>query len=170
MCMYNVLASPWEDLCVWAWDSYIPLKYLLASFPGPPPFLPSICIQNNTWELKSSEKRGRHGSIHHVNDVRWTQNGPRGEGSNCQNNALDHPFERCTTVLDSRPRREKVLILTGMKLAFKFSMLLIWIMAPHPTPLFSTFTLRPLAQWILQGFPRFSLVFHSHVLLWQGKN
>ena len=34
--------------------------------PRPPPFLPSVCVDNNTWERKTGEKRGRPGSIHHV--------------------------------------------------------------------------------------------------------
>ena len=38
----------------------------LASFPGLPPFLPSVCVHNNTRERKTGEKRGRPGSIHHV--------------------------------------------------------------------------------------------------------
>ena len=40
--------------------------------PRLPLFLPSVCVHNNTREQKTSEKRGRSGSIHHVNDVRWT--------------------------------------------------------------------------------------------------
>ena len=35
--------------------------------PRPPSFLPSICIHNNAREGKTGEKRGRPGSIHHVN-------------------------------------------------------------------------------------------------------
>ena len=38
-----------------------------------------------------------------MNDIRWTRGGRRrgwgGEGSNCQNNALDHPFEHSNAVL-----------------------------------------------------------------------
>ena len=34
--------------------------------PRPPPFLPSVCVHNNTRERKTGEKRGRPGSIHHV--------------------------------------------------------------------------------------------------------
>ena len=34
--------------------------------PRPPPFLSSVCVHNNTRERKTSEKRGRPGSIHHV--------------------------------------------------------------------------------------------------------
>ena len=34
--------------------------------PKPPPFLPSIFIHNNTRGQKTSKKRGRPGSIHHV--------------------------------------------------------------------------------------------------------
>ena len=49
--------------------------------PRPPPFLPSVCVHNNTRERKTSEKRGRPGSIHHVNDVRWTRGGHRGGGA-----------------------------------------------------------------------------------------
>ena len=38
----------------------------LASVPRPLPFLPSVCVHNNTREWKTGEKRGRSGSIHHV--------------------------------------------------------------------------------------------------------
>jgi len=34
-----------------------------------------ICLHNNMWERKTCEKWGRPGSIHHVNDVRWTSGG-----------------------------------------------------------------------------------------------
>ena len=34
--------------------------------PRPLPFLPSVCVHNNTREWKTNEKRGRPGSIHHV--------------------------------------------------------------------------------------------------------
>ena len=63
--------------------------------PKSPLFLPSICLPINTrkWKNGKNKKRGRPGSIHRVNDVRWTRSGCRREGPNCQNNALDHPFE-----------------------------------------------------------------------------
>ena len=32
--------------------------------PRPPPFLPSVCVHNNTQEQKTSEKLGRPGSLH----------------------------------------------------------------------------------------------------------
>ena len=55
--------------------------FICSSFvPRPPPFLPSICVQNNRREWKTSEKWGRPGSIHHVNDIRWTRGGHGGEG------------------------------------------------------------------------------------------
>ena len=34
--------------------------------PRPPPFLPSVCVHNNTRERKTGKKQGRPGSIHHV--------------------------------------------------------------------------------------------------------
>ena len=34
--------------------------------PRPPLFLPSVCVHNNTWEQKTSEKRGKPESSHHV--------------------------------------------------------------------------------------------------------
>ena len=43
------------------------LHVLMVSLvPRPPPFLPSVCFHNNTWEQKTGEKRGRAGSIYHV--------------------------------------------------------------------------------------------------------
>ena len=52
--------------------------------PWPPLLLPSVCLYNNTRKRKTCEKWGRPESIHHVNDVRWTQGRCRGEGSNHQ--------------------------------------------------------------------------------------
>ena len=43
--------------------------------PWPSLLLPSVCLHNNTRERKTCEKWGRPGSIHHVNDVRWTRGG-----------------------------------------------------------------------------------------------
>ena len=75
----------------------------IASFPGLPRFY-LLWRLHNTRERKSSENGERSGSIHQVNDVRWTQAGHEGGGGgNCQNNTLDHPFECSTAVLDSRP-------------------------------------------------------------------
>ena len=34
--------------------------------PRPPLFFPFLCVHNNTRERKTSEKRPRSGSIHHV--------------------------------------------------------------------------------------------------------
>ena len=63
-------------------EQHLPFKLMLLCLslvPRPPLFLPSVCVHNNTRERKTSEKRGRPGSIHHVNDVRWTRGG-RGGG------------------------------------------------------------------------------------------
>ena len=64
--------------------------------PRPPPFyLPfAFTIIDGSRRLRN---------IHHVNDVRWTRGGRRGEGPNFQNNAHDHPFECSTAFTDSRP-------------------------------------------------------------------
>ena len=45
---------------------FLPRKFVIADVPWPLPFLPSICVHNNTRERKTSEKQGRPGSIHHV--------------------------------------------------------------------------------------------------------
>ena len=52
--------------------------------------IPSVCVHNNTQEQKTDKKWGRPGSIHHVNDVRWTLGGCRVGGGRVQapNNAL----------------------------------------------------------------------------------
>ena len=42
------------------------LQYTHSLVPRPPPFLPSICVHNNSREQKTGEKQGRPGSIHHV--------------------------------------------------------------------------------------------------------
>ena len=90
-------------------------------------------VHNSTWEWKTSKKK-RPGSIHHMNDVWWTQGGHREVGA--QNNALDHPFERSTTVLDSRPWHERnYLFWPVKKRTLKFSANThIWVLAP-PLPL-----------------------------------
>ena len=41
-------------------------RVMCSLIPRPLPFLPSVCVHNNTREQKTSEKRGRPGSIHHV--------------------------------------------------------------------------------------------------------
>ena len=51
------------------WSGDITWKSSLA--PNPPPFLPSVCVCNDTQKQKSG-KQGRTGLIHHVNDVSWT--------------------------------------------------------------------------------------------------
>ena len=45
-----------------------------------PVFRSSVCIDNNTWMWKSSEKRGRPCIIPHVSDVRWMRGGCTGMG------------------------------------------------------------------------------------------
>lgn len=47
----------------------------LVSFLGVPHFFwgSSVCIDNNTWKWRRSEKRGRPRNIHHVNDIGWMQ-------------------------------------------------------------------------------------------------
>ena len=54
-----------------------------------------------------------------------------GRGFNCQNNALDYPFERSTEALNSS---SKLLILFGKKHAFKFSMYIFEYQPPPPPP------------------------------------
>ena len=64
----------------------------IATFPGLPRFCSSVCIQYNTWKRRNGEKQERPGSIHHVNDVRWTWRWTRrwmwlwcrGERPNCK--------------------------------------------------------------------------------------
>ena len=63
----------------------------------PPPFLPSICVHNNTREQKIGEKRRRPARIHHMNDVRWTW------GGGAQLPKQDHLLKRSNAVFDSRP-------------------------------------------------------------------
>ena len=48
------------------WFNYPCARTPTSLVPRPPPFLPSVCVDNNTWEQKTGEKRGRPGSIHHV--------------------------------------------------------------------------------------------------------
>ena len=55
----------------------------LSLVPRTPPFLPSLCVHNNTQEWKTGEKQGRPGSIHHV------MQGGRG-APNYQNYPFEH--------------------------------------------------------------------------------
>ena len=58
---------------VWKWLSLVPRS---------PTYLPSVCIHNNSLEWKTSEKRGRLGSIHHVSGSEVDVGGGRGRYSN----------------------------------------------------------------------------------------
>ena len=94
------------------------LHFSIASFPG------LLCFYlpfANTCERRTSEKQGRPGSIHHVNDVKWMWGGRWGGGGNCQIYALAlyRSFGLQTSAW------LKLLILTVRKLTFKFSTLLI---------------------------------------------
>ena len=99
---------------------------LLHSFSSRPlPFWLSLCIHNNTWNRNIGKKLKwwRPWSIHHVNDVRWTQDGHRGRGAQLPKwrtgpsvRVLYRVFRLQTLAL------LKLLVLTGKKLAFKFSM------------------------------------------------
>ena len=56
----------------------------------PPHLFSLVCVQYNTQKLKSGEKWGRPGNTYHVNDVRWTGGGQRGEMVHTHaNNMLD---------------------------------------------------------------------------------
>ena len=76
----------------------------LASVPGLPHFdlLFAFTIIHGIGRSMKL-KWGRPGSIHHVNDVRWTRGGRRGGGAQLPNNAQDHPFECSTAFSVSRP-------------------------------------------------------------------
>ena len=51
----------WSGISAW------PHKFTAKSFvPRPPPFIPSVCVHNNTREWKTSKKLGRFESVHHV--------------------------------------------------------------------------------------------------------
>ena len=138
----------------------------LASVPGFPCFdLPfAFTIKHDRWKLK----RGRPGSIHHVNDVRWTRGGHREGGAQLPKQHTGPSVRALYLVFRLQTLTWwKLLILNGKKLAFKFA---TYIFEYQPLP---TYTSRPLMWWMLPGLPRFSPVFHSHVLLWtqtKGKN
>ena len=97
-------------------------RYLLQSFgPRPLLFWFTLCLHNNTWNRNIGKKlqRGRPGSIHHVNDVRWTRDGHRGRRPKWRTGpsvwVLYRVFRLHTLAL------LKLLVLTSKKLAFKFS-------------------------------------------------
>ena len=49
-------------------NQYSAVKNMPSLVPRPPPFLPSVCVHNNTRNQKIGDelKQGRPGSIHHV--------------------------------------------------------------------------------------------------------
>ena len=96
--------------------------YNVASFPGLPRFSFTI--------YTAGEERGRPGNIRHVNDIRWTWR----EGLHCQNDTLDHPFERSIAVLAVQMLAwSKLLILASRKLTVKFS---TYVFVYRPLPLY----------------------------------
>ena len=44
----------------------VAVEEIISLVPRPPPFLPSVCVHNNTRERKTGKKQGRLGIIHHV--------------------------------------------------------------------------------------------------------
>ena len=85
----------------------------------PPPFLPSICVHNNTREWKTGEKQGWPGNIHHLNDIRWTRGKRRGGGAQLpkQCTGLSIRALHCRFGLPILAWW-KLLVLTSKKLAF----------------------------------------------------
>ena len=54
-----------------------PIRLKPSLIPRPPPFLPSVCVHNNTQKQKTSKKTGK--SWEHSSHE-WTRGGRRGEG------------------------------------------------------------------------------------------
>ena len=139
-------------------------EHKLASPQASPVFTFHLCSQYYT-ERKTGEKWGRSGSIHHVNDVRWTwgRHGREGvqlpkqhTGSSVQ--MLYHSFGLQTLAW------MKLLVTTGKKLTFKFS---TYIFEYWPLP-----TYIHLVSTHVMNAPRPSLffaAFRSHILLWIQK-
>ena len=104
-----------------------------------------------------------------MDDVRWTQGGRGGRGPTAKTTHRTNRLSALPCYRGPDPLAWwKLLVLTGKKLAFKFSMYIFEYRAPPPLR-----PPRPLAWWMLPGLPRFSPVFRSRVLLWtqtEGKN
>ena len=137
--------------------------------PRPPPFWSSVCVHNNTRnhmnQRSAKIKKRKAGSIHHVNDIRWTWGG--GGGPQLPNQRTGPSVRVLCSVFGLQTLAwRKLLVLTGKKLTFKFS---TYIFEYRPLPPTST-----LVSTYVMNAPRpsrFLPVFH--VLLWmetEGKN
>ena len=157
-------------------------------------FSPSVCVHNNSHgERKTSEKQGRPGSMHHMNDVRWMWLMSGGcdlcqvdvtrvrwmwlMSGGCDSCQVDVRWtweegqlaKQCTgpsiralysSIGVQTLAWSKLLVLTGKKLAFKFS---TYIFQYQPLPPMSTSC--PFMWWMLPGLPHFSLVFRSPCII-----
>ena len=65
-----------------------------ALFLGLTHFCSSVCVQHKMEAVEWQQKWESLGNTYHVNDVRWTPSGHRGEGAH-SNNVLDFIIELC---------------------------------------------------------------------------
>ena len=65
--VFKISSNVWACIGVTRSSSSRQATRCIDSFvPRPPPFLPSVCVHNNTRERKTGEKWGRPGSVDHV--------------------------------------------------------------------------------------------------------
>ena len=69
LCIHTSIWRKQNNLCTWVSNSLV---------PRPPPFLPSVCICNSTWDQRKTGKAWEH--LSRV-DTRWMQ-GEKGQHSN----------------------------------------------------------------------------------------
>ena len=115
-------------------------------------------------QSRGAEDQWKRGKAGCQVDVRWTWEGGEEGGGNWQNNALDHSFEHVLyrSIGVQTLAWSKLLVLTGKKLAFKFSTTHIWISAPPPLspPCIHS------RDECSQAFPVFYQSSAPHVILW----
>ena len=162
VCVQGVCAS--MELVHLYYHPLVTVHLFLSFVPGLSCFcLLFVFTHNNTLHRKTAEKWGRPGSIHHVNDVRWTWGRHTwGEGAQLSKQCMfEHSIIYRSFGLQMLAwSKLHVLVLTSKKLAFNFSTMNIG-------PSIPTSTSRPLMWWMLPGLPRF--LRWSRVLLWTQK-
>ena len=97
-------------------------------------------------QYTADEERGRAGSIHHVNDIRWMRGGHRGGGAQLpkKKNALDHPFKCSIAVLEAQSKLLILMVGSSISSTYIFecqplpplSMSTHVMNAPKPSPFF----------------------------------
>ena len=120
-------------LCDGIWLTYSLLPCSLG--PGPSLFdLPFTFTIIHGMGRSRKLNRGRPGSIHHVNDVRWTRGGRKGGGAQLPKQRAGPSVRVLYCVFGPQTLAWwKLLVLTVKKLAFKFTTYIFeyWLLPPY---------------------------------------